>query len=797
MKYGHFDDRAREYVITRPDTPRSWSNYLGSIEYGVVLTNNAGGYSFYKSSALGRVTRLRFNAVPMDQPGRYIYLRDRASGDYWTTSWQPVAKDLKTFKTVCRHGTGYSVFETEYSGIRSETTYFVPRGRNLECWVLRLTNRSRRRRSLRAFSYVEYTGNWSTSQDLINLQFSQYCTRMRVEDGAIISANVIDSVPENPDNFVDNDQGRHSFLTVVGADVTGFDTDREAFLGPYRTYANPLAVERGACAGSLADGDNGCGTLQIDVDLKPGESREVLFLLGVGRAETEGRRVRREFRSPAVARKALRELKAYWHGRLGTLIARTPDGAFDSMTNVWSAYNALMTYSWSRMASLVYAGERNGLGFRDTVQDLVAVMSMVAPEARERLELMLTGQYSTGGAKIVVMPFDHHPGQEPLPREDHYRSDDCLWFFNAVPEYVKETGDLAFYDKVLPFADRGEATVFGHLRRAIEFNLDRRGAHGLPCGLEADWNDCLRLGQRGESLFVSFQLRLALAAYIDIAGRLNRPDEAAWARPHLEALEAALREHAWDGAWFVRAFKDTGEPVGSRVNEEGRIFLNAQSWSIISGFATPEQGQQAMDSVARELATEYGLMICTPPFRNTPYHVVRAVLINGGMKENGGIFTQTQPWAVMAEAILGRGDRAYDYYCRYLPAAYNERAEVRQIEPYVFCQSTHSRFSGRYGASRIPWLSGSAAWSYLAATQYLLGIRPDYDGLRVDPCLPTAWKKIAVTRRFRGMEFRIAIRNGPKGKGVRRLAVNGQAIAGDLVPLAACRRKNVVEVELA
>lgn len=796
MRYGYFDDARKEYVIERPDTPRSWSNYLGDTRYGAIITNQAGGYSFFQSAANGRFLRLRFNGIPMDMPGRQFYLRDRADGDFWSAAWQPVGKPLTEYASTCRHGTAYTVITSTYREVESESTYFVPLQRDYECWILKVRNTGARARTLSVFTFCEFANNWSTLQDLINLQFSQYCIKSEVK-GGMMRVALLDHLPEDPAHFLNNDQSRHSFLTVVGAEPCGFDTDREAFLGPYRSYDRPLVVEQGRCTGSLVHGDNGCGTFQIDLDLAPGEERELVVLLGVGEAEREGAAARREIPDAAAARRALAGVRDYWHAKLGALTVQSPDPAFNSMVNVWNAYNCLITYAWSRAASLVYNGERDGLGYRDSVQDMLGVLPTMPKEAGERLELLLTGQVSTGGAMPVVKPFAHRPGHETPTPEHAYRSDDALWLFVTVPAYVKETGDLSFYDKVLPYADQGEATVLGHLRQAIQFNLDRRGMHGLPCGLDADWNDCLRFGHRGESLFVALQLRLALSVYGDVARRLVRPAEAAWADHQLRELDAAIQKHGWDGAWFRRGYYEDGSPLGTQSAQEGRIFLEPQPWAVMSGAANPEQARQAMDAVQQELATEWGIMICSPPIVHTPHHTVRAALLNAGQKENAGIFCHTQGWAVIAEALLGRPDRAYAYYRAYLPAAYNERAEVRQIEPYVHCQSTHSIYSRRAGASRLPWLSGTAAWSYYAATQYILGIQPDYEHLVINPCLPADWPEVTVQRRFRGRSFAIHIKNGARGHGVVRLSLNGQVLPGHQVPLSACGPVNRVEVELA
>ncbi|MFZ0963498.1 MAG: glycosyl hydrolase family 65 protein [Terriglobia bacterium] len=796
MQFGYFDDANKEYVITRPDTPRSWSNYLGSTEYGAIITNNAGGYSFYKSAARGRFLRLRFNALPMDQPGRYIYLHDCDSKDYWSASWQPVGKPLDRYKSECRHGSAYTVICSEYDGIGTETTYFVPLGKNFECWHVKLTNLGGKPRRLSAFTYVEFAGNWDAGDDLINLQYTQHTLKMEVEDNIIDHGTNV-NIPHMPENFAEKDQGRHTFLALTGAEVVGYDTDRAAFIGPYRGYGNPVVVEQGQCTNSLAVGDNGCGTLQARIVLAPGETKEFLVLMGIGRAADAGKTAVAEFASMTAVREELIRLKNYWHERIAGLTVETPDAELNSTLNMWGPFNCLITYAWSRAASLTYAGERDGLGYRDTVQDMLGVMHTIPQEAARRLELMITGQVSTGGAMPVVRQFDHHPGREKAPREEDYRSDDCLWLFNAIPAYVKETGDLRFYEKVLPYADKGEDTVVGHLKRAIQFNLERSGAHGLPCGLSADWNDCIRLGQQGESIFVGFQLRYALAVYLGICQLLSAEKEAKWAKEEMAKLDARLEHGAWDGEWYLRAYRDDGFKFGANESAEGKIFLNPQSWAVISGHANPQRAARAMQSVRERLATEFGLMICDPPYVQTDFRVMRAALFNPGLKENASIFTHTQGWAVMAETLLGHGDLAYRYFRACLPAAYNTRAEVRQIEPYVYCQFTHSRHSPRFGASRVPWLSGSAAWSYFAATQYILGIQPEYGGLRIDPCIPSAWKEFKLTRVFRGKKLTVEVKN-PAGvqKGVNKLVLNGKPLEGNFIPAERLLAENRVEVEM-
>jgi cellobiose phosphorylase len=797
MQYGYFDDDAKEYVITRPDTPQSWSNYLGSTEYGAIITNNAGGYGFYQSGARGRFLRLRFNNVPLDQPGRYFYLRDNTSGDYWSASWQPVGKPLDQYQTTCRHGTAYTVISSRYAGIASEATYFVPLGQNFEYWRLKVTNESDRPRDLSAFSFCEFTNQWNTQQDQVNLQYSLFIVRGELTSDKLLRVAIHDNLTPDGDAVREQDLAMITWMGLVGADIAGFDTSREAFLGPYRSYHNPLTVEMGRCTDSKAYGDNACGTLQANLSLQPGESREVLILLGIGDARTVGKRTFAEFGSLERADAELHKLKANWHAKLGSLTVDTPDKELNHTLNVWGLYNCLITFAWSRAASLVYNGERDGLGFRDSVQDILGVLAAIPEEARQRLELMLTGQLANGGAIPVIKPFEHKPGSEPAPADEEYRSDDCLWFFNAVPAYVGETGDFDFYNKVLPYADHGEATVFGHLRRALEFNLERTGAHGLPCGLSADWNDCLRLGYYGESLFVAFQVRLGLTIYAEVAQKLGQPAEADWALTQREKLDAAIQAIAWDGDWFIWAIAEDGTVYGTKDYTEGQVYLNTQVWSVISGAATPEQADRSLETVHKQLATPYGLMLSAPPFVKTTVDVMRAVVFNPGIKENAGIFNHTQGWGIMAECLLGHGDRAYEYLRASMPAAYNTKAEIRQCEPYVQAQTTYSTYSPRAGNTRTSWLTGAAAWSYFSATQYILGIRPEADGLRLDPCIPSAWDGFSATRQFRGRAFRIVVHNPQHVcQGVVKLTVDGVAVQGNLIPADLSAGEHQVEAWL-
>lgn len=792
MKYGYFDDDAREYVITRPDTPRSWVNYLGSRLYGGIITQNAGGYSFYKSGGTGRILRMRFNGVPVDQPGRYIYLRDDDSADFWSATWQPVAKPLDKYRARIRHGQGYSIFESEYADIATEFTCFVPKGQAFEYWAIKITNKGKKTRRISTFSYAELANNWNFKQDLENLQYSQYTVQMSIHDGMIRWRNAT------------NPGFNELWFGLAGAPVASFDTDRDIFLGPYRTQSAPLAVERGACSGSLAVGDNGCASLQASIELKPGESRDLVYMLGMGspiegwEGLRAGREILREYGNTERLRQELDATKAEWGALIDTLQVQTPDPELDSMVNVWNAYQTHMTFNWSRGVSLVEAGDRDGLGYRDTVQDMLAVTHAIPEAVEERLDLILTGQTSAGGGMPLVKPLSHKPGHEKAPTDEQYRSDDTLWLPITVSNFVYETGNFAYLDKVLPYADKGEATVYGHLKQALQFAIDHKGRNGLIQGLHADWNDCIKFGTTGESVFTTFMFHLGCRIVADLARLKDLPRDAKWAEDQAAAILADIQKSTWDGDWFLRAISATGGTLGSRKNPEGSIYLNAQSWGVISGAATSEQASRCMESVKKHLATEHGLLLCDPPHRNPDPHIQLPLLVYPpGHKENAGIFCHSNAWAVVAETMLGNGDQAHEYYRSYLPARYNDKAEIRQVEPYVYCQFTHGSTSPRFGQSRNPWLTGTASWSYIAATQYILGLRPTADGLRIDPCIPKGWKGFTVRRRFRGKWLVITVQNpNSVSKGVKYVMLNSETIQGNVVPFAQLKDENRITVIL-
>ncbi|KGM13558.1 GH36-type glycosyl hydrolase domain-containing protein [Cellulomonas bogoriensis] len=810
MRYGYFDDAAREYVITRPDTPRSWINYLGSRLYGGITTQNSGGYSFFRSGGTGRVLRMRFNGVPVDEPGRFVYLRDDdgagplPEGDFWSASWQPVGKPLDgegAYTAKVRHGLGYSVFEADYGDVHSEMTTFIPRGQAFEYWALTVTNTGQVPRRLSVFSYAELANEWNYRQDLENLQYSQYVVQATYADGMIHRRNST------------RDAFSELWFALAGAPVASFDTDRDAFLGPYRTPSAPWAVERGECSGSETVGDNSCASLHARLELAPGESRQVVFCLGVGSPDEPwtdsrasagapvtlpaGREVVAEYATPERVQAELDAIRQEWADHVAPLQVRTPDPELDSMVNVWHAYQTHMTFNWSRGVSLVEAGDRDGLGYRDTVQDMLAVIHAIPEAVRERLDLILTGQTAEGGGMPLVKPLEHVPGRMPTPSLEQYRSDDALWLPITVAAFVRETGDLGYLDQVLPYADHGEADVFGHLVQALQFSLDHLGDNGLVQGLAADWNDCLQFGTTGESMFSTFLLANGLRVVRELALESGRADAASWAAERLEALAPAI-DKAWDGQWFIRGISATGAALGSHLADEGQIYLEPNVWAVISGAVEPERATAAMDSVHTRLASEHGVALCDPPHTKPMEGVGLSLLVFPvGHKENGGIFCHANSWTIVAEAMLGRGDRAYEYYRSYLPARYNDSAEVHQAEPYVYAQFTHGPTSPRFGQARNPWLTGTASWTYVGVTQHILGIRPALDGLEVDPCLPTTWDGFEARRRFRGAWVTVKVENPDHvSTGVVHLDVDGTRVEGTVAPGHLLREGAVVTVRL-
>ncbi len=684
MKFGYFDDEKREYVIDRPDTPAPWANYLGSPEYGAVISNNAGGYSFAKSGANGRILRYIFNNF--DQPGRYIYIRDNDSKDYWSASWQPVGKDLAFYKSVCRHGTAYTRILADYSDIHSEVLYYVPLGKEYEVWNVSLTNNSKITRNLTITGYAEFTNNSNYEQDQVNLQYSQFITKT-VFNGNRICQFVHGNLEclEDGEN-VDNKTVIERFFGLAGAKVSSYCGDREQFLGRYHSYQNPDGVTSGMLGNITNYNENGCGALAAQITLEAGETKQFVFILGM-KSDTEAAELLGQYQNcQETCDREWKELVSYWHEKLSHFQIKTPSPEFNTMINTWNAYNCFMTFIWSRAASFIYCGLRNGYGYRDTVQDIQGVIHLAPELAVEKIRFMLSAQVDNGGG-LPLVKFDHNAGHEDTPDDASYvketghpayRADDALWLFPTVYKYISESGNLSFIDEVIPFANKDEGTVYEHLKRAIAFSMNHLGPHGMPAGLYADWNDCLRLGEQGESTFVALQFYLAMSILQKFAAYKKDEDYIQYLKEQQEKLGTLIQKLCWNEDRFIRGFTERGEVIGKRTDPEANMWLNPQSWAVISGLATGDQAETALNVVYERLNTEYGAILMDPPYRKYAFDGALAVIYNAGTKENAGIFSQSQGWIILAEALCGHGERAFSYFMENAPAAQNERAVQKE-----------------------------------------------------------------------------------------------------------------------
>jgi cellobiose phosphorylase len=756
MNYGYFDKTKKEYVITRPDTPEPWVNYLGSPLYGAIISNNAGGYSFVKSGAKGRILRYRFNSD--DKPGRYIYIRDDISKDYWSTSWQPVGK-TKGYINYCRHGLGYTTIETEYDDIKTEVSYFVPLNKTYEIWKTKIKNISNRDRKLSVFGYAEFTNDSNYEQDSVNLQYSQFITKTYFKTNKIVQ-----TVHEN----IEETYSR--FFGLVGSPIISYDGDKKSFIGNYHSYGNPKTVIHGSCNNTLNYNSNSCGALHTQLYLKPSEEKELLFILGQHN-ETEAEEIISSYKAnemePNKADTEFKEMKKHWHNKLEAFKVETPDENFNNMINTWNAYQCLITSTWSRAASLTYCGQRNGFGYRDTVQDIQGIIHLTPKVAKKQLVFMLSAQVNNGGG-LPLVKYSHTPGLEDTPEDftyrketghPAYRADDALWLFPTTKKYISETGDLRFLDMVIPYANNDEDSVYNHLKKAIDFSMSRLGANGLPAGLHADWNDCLRLGKNGESTFVAMQLYLALSIMENFSIMKEDFNYLKYLTQEKQQLYLRINKLCFEGDRYIRGITEDGQLIGSKYNKEANMWLNPQSWAVISGVADYKQMQTILENVYQRLNTDYGARLMAPSFKEHAFSGALAAVYNGSTKENGGVFLQPQGWLILAEALAGNGNRAYEYYKESSPAHQNNIAGIRGVEPYVYSQFTESIESPFEGRSHVHWLTGAASTVMVGCVEGILGIRPDLNGILISPSIPSEWDKIKIKKTFRGKRLNIYIDN--------------------------------------
>lgn len=796
MQYGHFDNEKREYVIDRVDLPVSWTNYLGVKDLCVVVNHTAGGYMFYQSPEYHRVTRFRGNAVPMDRPGHYVYLRDAKDGDYWSISWQPVGKPLDQAKYTCRHGMSYTTYECDYKGIKASQTLMVPMDDAVELWDVRLKNTTDKERRISVFSYCEFSFH-HIMIDNQNFQMSLYCA------GSSYDENIIEY-----DLFYE-EFGYQYFTSNVTPD--GFECLRDSFLGAYRTEDNPIAVEHGTCSGSHELGNNHCGSLQKDLVLAPGEEVRLIFMLGEGNREA-GKKIREKYSDMANVDAAYAQLKDYWENKFAQLQIKTPNEGMNTLINTWNLYQAEVNIMFSRFASFIEVGGRTGLGYRDTAQDAMTIPHSNPEKCRQRIVELLRGLTTKGYGLHLFSPewFDpdakkekKKPFKSPtvIPTvnakdivhglEDAC-SDDALWLVPSIIEYIKETGETGFADETVTYADGGEGTVYEHMKRILDFSAEQVGATGICKGLRADWNDCLNLGG-GESAMVSFLHYWAISHFLQLAEYLGRTEDVEKYQAMRERVGNVCNRELWDKEWFIRGITKNGKKIGTSEDAEGKVHLESNAWAVLSGAADVEKGKRAMDSVDKYLFTPYGILLNAPSYTVPDDDIGFVTRVYPGLKENGSIFSHPNPWAWAAECVLGRGDRAMKFYNALCPYYQNNMIEIRQSEPYSYCQFVVGRDHTAFGRARHPFMTGSGGWAYFSATRYMLGIRPDFEHLTIDPCIPADWKEFSAVRRWRGAEYDIHVEN-PDGvmKGVQELYVDGEKV--ERIPVMAQGSRHDVRV---
>jgi cellobiose phosphorylase len=809
MRFGHFDDEHLEYVITTPQTPLPWINYLGSEAYFGIISNTAGGYSFYKDARLRRITRYRYNNAPLDVGGRYIYLRDdgAAEPDYWSPTWQPTRIALDAYE--CRHGLGYTKIKSQRKGIEAETRYFVPLGENLEIWALSITNHRQQEAALSIFSAVEFS-LWDALDDTFNFQ----------RNYSIGEAEVVDGVIYHKSEY--RERRNHFAYFACSQPLTGFDTQREDFLGPYRGWDAPLAVEQGRLNGSIALGWQPVGSHHIQVQLKPGETQKVIFLLGYHENPVDDKfdppdsqvinkktvkPVIQRYLQQAVVDQAFTELRAYWEHLLDKLQVDTPDIHTNRMVNIWNAYQMMVTFNFSRSTSYFESGVGRGMGFRDSTQDLLGFTHLVPERARERLLDLAATQLPDGGAYHQYQPLTK------LGNNDIGSgfNDDPLWLVLAVSTYLKETGDWTILDERVPFDNKpgSEEPLFAHIERSMRYTIEHLGPHGLPLIGQADWNDCLNLncysdtpgqsfqttkgrdGKVAESVFIAGLYALASREMEAITGHLGKTTENNHYAVLRKEMEGRLESAGWDGAWFRRAYDNNGQAVGSEERDEGKLFIEPQGMSVMAGVGLEDgKAGKALDAVRKHLAGEHGISLLYPAFTKYHLHLGEITSYPPGYKENGSVFCHTNPWIMIAETRLGHGDAALDYYHRINPSVREAISEIHRCEPYVYAQMISGNEAVKKGEAKNSWLTGTASWNYVAITQHILGIRATLDGLMIEPVIPAAWERFKAVRIYRGVRYQIEVLRKGKGNSVR-LEVDGKAVSGNLVPLPEAAKKTV------
>ncbi len=811
MQYGFFDDTRREYVITNPRTPWPWINYLGNEDFFSLISNTAGGYSFYKDARFRRLTRYRYNNVPMDSGGRYFYIREGET--VWSPGWKPCKTEMESY--ACRHGMGYTRITGLKNDLEAEVLFFVPLHTRAEVQKVTLRNNSRETKKLQLFSFTEWC-LWNAATDMENFQRNFSTGEVEVEGSVIYHKTEY------------RERRNHYAYYSVNRPIQGFDSDRESFFGLYNGFDEPQTVMEGKPRNTVAHGWSPIASHYLEIELEPGEQQELIFLLGYEENEPEEKWENKglinknkakatiaRFDSVESVESAFDELRASWDLLLGNFSVKTGEEKLDRMVNIWNQYQCMITFCFSRSASYFESGIGRGMGFRDSNQDLLGFVHQIPGRARERIIDIASTQFPDGSC--------YHQYQ-PLTRKGNNEigggfNDDPLWLILGTTAYVKETGDFGILDTAVPFDNEqgSEVPLFNHLTVSFDHVINNLGPHGLPLIGRADWNDCLNLncfsgdpnesfqttenrseGSKAESLMIAGLFVVCGRDYAALCTRIGNQEESQRVLTHVDRMVEAIRQHGWDGEWFLRAYDYFGHKIGSRENEEGQIFIESNGWCSMAGIGQ-EEGltEKALNAVKERLDCEQGIVLNNPPY--TKYYIDYGEISSypPGYKENAGVFCHNNPWIIIGETVLGRGDRAWEYFRKICPAYSEAISDLHKVEPYVYAQMIAGKDAFRPGEAKNSWLTGTAAWNFYAISQYILGIRTAYDGLIIDPCIPPEWDQYHVTRRFRGATYQITVKNPERRmKGVSAITLNGEPVKGNLIPLQPAGSECEVEVIL-
>ena len=810
MKFGKFDDQRREYIITNPRTPYPWINYLGCEDFFSIVTNTAGGYSFYKDARLRRLTRYRYNNVPVDDGGKYFYINE--NGNVWSPGWKPVKRELDKYE--CSHGMGYTRITGEVDQLEAEVLYMVPIGYKGEVQRVKLTNKSDRKRSFSLFSFVEWC-LWDALDD--NTNFQRNFSTGQVE--------IVDSTIYHKTEY--RERRDHSAFYTVNQKVDGLDTDRNEFIGLYNGFDAPDAVMECKSRNSHAHGWSPMASHHLKIELEPGEEKQLVFVLGYGEVPVEKKFVgpqvsnkapaeemMAQFQTPADVDRAFDKLAVFWDDLLSVYQLEHPEEKLNRVVNIWNQYQCMVTFNFSRSASFFESGIGRGMGFRDSNQDLIGFVHQVPERARERIIDIASTQFEDGGAYHQYQPLTKK-GNDAVGSNFN---DDPLWLILSTDEYIRETGDWSILDEMVPFDndESNKATLFEHLKRSFYHVVNNLGPHKLPLIGRADWNDCLNLncfsdtpgepfqttenmeGGVAESVFIAGMFVLYGETFVKLCQKLGKENEAHEAAGHIAKMKTVVDEHGWDGSWFIRAYDHFGEKVGSEEQEEGKIFIESQGMCIMAGIGLEDgRARTALDSVKERLDCEYGIVLNNPPFSKYIMKYGEISTYPEGYKENAGIFCHNNPWIMIAETLEGNGEAAWDYYKKICPPYLEDISDLHKTEPYVYSQMIAGKDAQKPGEAKNSWLTGTAAWNFYAISQFILGVRPEFDGLRIHPVIPASWEGYTVTRKFRGASYRIEISNPDRvSSGVKSVELNGKVIEDSLIPLCEAGSKNLVRVIL-